>query len=181
MKRENIRTNKSKKIEKAPKEVTELLRVKKKYDIKYVMLCNLFELHIIFLFIILCFILAKQIFPLIALSLIYIIIVVSSLILYKKSATGTYISFQENKVVYRRKFLFINKREEMLYKDIKEITFHYESNIYFKFWQKKLNLGNMVICPKKGNSFIYGMAINNIAPLDKIMVDVKNNVGDKIK
>lgn len=184
MKRENVRTNRAKSVAKnpysIPKEVTEILRVKKKYNFKYVMFCKLLELHIIFIFLIICLILGKQFLSIIAVLFFYLIIVILSLILYKKSAENTYVSFQEDKVVYRRKFLFIDKREEMLYKDIKEITFQYELGVINKFWQKRTNLGNMTIYPKKGNVFIYGIEITNIAPFDKIMIDVKNNIGDKI-
>lgn len=185
MKNKNVRTNNVKRVQKnsenTPKEVTEILRVKKKYNFKHIMLCNLMELHIIFIFLILCFILTKQLLTVVAVVVLYIAILFIALVLYKKSAINTYVSFQEDKVVYRRKFLFINKREEMRYNEIKEITFQYETGAYFRFWQKRNNLGNMTIYPKKGNVLIHGIEINNIAPFDKIMIDVKNNIGDKIK
>ena len=71
-------------------------------------------------------------------------------------------------------------REEMLYKDIKEISFQYDVGAFTRFWQKRMNIGNIVIYPLKGNVLIYGIELANIAPFDKLMVDIKNNIGDKI-
>lgn len=187
MERKNIRNNRNTKINKNIsvtnnniKESSEIIRVKKKYNPKFVMISNLFELHLIFLLIIGCFIVTKQFLSLFIVAFIYITIVVISLLLYKKSAIGTYISFQEDKVVYVRKFLLNNTREEMKYKDIKEIAFGYDIGSINKFWQKHMNMGNITIYPKKGNVFIHGIEITNVGPFDKLMVDIKKNIGDKI-
>ena len=187
MKRENVRTNrnsKNKKVEKrainTPKESSELIRVKKKYNFKYIMLSNLFEFHLIFLLVFICFIARKDLLSLLMIICMYILVIIVLLVLYKKSASGTYMSFQEDKVVYRRKFLLRDTREEMPYKDIKEIVFGYDLGTINKFWQKRMNIGNITIYPKKGNVLIHGMEITNVGPFDKIMVDLKNNIGDKI-
>ncbi len=181
MKREEIKTKKPvKKVQRTPKEASEIMRVKKKYNSKFVLISKLFELHLIAILMLMCFIVAKQIWSCILIISIYVAIILVTLILSKKSAEGTYISFQENKVVYRRKFLLRDTREEMLYKDIKEISFQYDVGAFTRFWQKHMNMGNIVIYPKKGNVLIYGIELTNVAPFDKLMVDIKNNIGDKI-
>ena len=181
MKREEI---KSKKVvnnkQRIPKESSEIMRVKKVYNPKFVILSKLFELHLIMLLMFICLIATRQIWFILLVILIYIAIIMSALILSRKSANGTYLSFGENKVVYRRKFLLRDTRDEMLYKDIKEIAFQYDIGTIAKFWQKRMNMGNLIIYPKKGNVLIYGIEITNIAPFDKLMVDIKKNVGDKI-
>lgn len=179
--RKNTVQNSRRSVANIDREVTELLRVKKKYNFKYIMTCKLIELHIIFALFIMCFILRKSIGTALLMLLLYILILSITLILYKKSAENTYISFQENKVVYRRKFLFVNKKEEMLYNEIKNISFTYDPSVYAKFWQKKFNIGNLVIYPKKGNIFVYGMELSCVGPLDKLIEDIKNSIGDKIK
>ena len=182
MKREEIKTKKPvKKVQRTPKESSEIIRVKRKYNSKFVLISKLFELHLIAILMLMCFIVAKQIWSCILIISIYVAIILVALILSKKSAEGTYISFQENKVVYRRKFLFVNKKEEMLYNEIKNISFTYDPSVYAKFWQKKFNIGNLVIYPKKGNIFVYGMELSCVGPLDKLIEDIKNSIGDKIK
>lgn len=187
MKRENVRTtrnSKTKKVEKrtsnTPKESSEIMRVKKKYNLKYVMLSNLFEFNLIFILVFCCFIARKDLISLLTVIGMYIVILIVLLILYKKSASGTYLSFKEDRVVYRRKFLLRDSIEEMLYKDIKEISFGYDIGTINKFWQKRMNMGNITIYPKKGNVLIHGIEITNVGPFDKLMVDIKNNIGDKI-
>lgn len=181
MKREEVKSKKPvKKVQRTPKESSEIMRVKKKYNPKFILVSKLFEVHLISILMFMCFVVAKQIWSCILLILIYIAIIMTTLILSKKSAEGTYISFEENKVVYRRKFLLRDTREEMLYKDIKEISFQYDVGAFTRFWQKHMNMGNIVIYPQKGNVLIYGIELTNVAPFDKLMVDIKNNIGDKI-
>ena len=181
MKREEVKSKKPvKKVQRAPKEASEIMRIKKKYNPNFILVSKLFELHLITLLVFMCFVVAKQLWSCILVILIYIAIIMTTLILSKKSADGTYVSFQENKVVYRRKFLLRDTREEMLYKDIKEVSFQYDVGGFTRFWQKRMNMGNMVIYPKKGNVLIYGIELTNVAPFDKLMVDIKNNIGDKI-
>ena len=182
MKRANTKTSKnvSNKTERKSKEFSEIMRVKKTYNPKFVLVAKLFELHLIAILLIACFLVSKQIASLLFVILVYLTILILSLVLSKKSAKGTYISFGENKVVYRRKFLFRDTREEIKYEDIKEILFQYDVGTIIKFWQKNMNMGNMVIVPKKGNVIFNGIEITNIAPFDKLMVDIKNNIGDKI-
>lgn len=181
MKREEVKSKKPvKKVQRTPKESSEIMRIKKTYNPKFILVSKLFELHLISILLFMCFVVAKQVWSCILVILLYIAIIMVTLILSKKSAEGTYISFQENKVVYRRKFLLRDTREEMLYKDIKEISFQYDVGAFTRFWQKRMNIGNIVIYPLKGNVLIYGIELANIAPFDKLMVDIKNNIGDKI-
>lgn len=179
--RKKVTQNRKRNIDDSSREVTEILRVKKKYSFKYIMLYKLIEFNIIFLILAIIFILRKSLLSVFFTLFLYVVLLAVSLILYKKSAENTYISFQEKKVVYRRKFLFINKKDELLYDEIKSISLNYEPTWYGKFWQKKLNLANLVIYPKKGLVFMYGMELSCVGPFDKILNDLQNNIGDKIK
>jgi hypothetical protein len=176
MKRENV----AKKTERKSKKNSEIMRVNKNYNAKYVLVAKLFELHLIALLMLTSSIVTKKLGTFLIILSLYLLIILLTLLFSKKSAQGTYISFEENKVVYTKKSLFRNTIEEMKYEDIKEILFQYDVGAILKFWQKRMNMGNMVIVPKKGNVLIYGIEIINIAPFDKLMVDIKKNIGDKI-
>lgn len=181
MKREEVKSKKPvQRVQRTPRESSEIMRVKKTYNPKFIIASKLFEFHLIMILMFMCFMSTKQIWSSLLTILVYVVVIMVALILGKKSANGTYVSFGENKVVYRRKFLLRDTREEMLYKDIKEIAFQYDVGTITKFWQKRMNMGNLVIYPKKGNVLIYGIELTNIAPFDKLMVDIKKNVGDKI-
>ena len=161
-------------------EKKELLKIRKKYSVKYIMFYNLLDFHIISLVLILCFAFVGKFLSLFLYLLVYAGIVIVSLVLYKKSASKTYITFYEDKLVYERKFLFTNKKEEMNYEDIKEIVFVYEPSFWAKFWQKRTNMINIVVYPKKGNVVFNGITIDNVYPFDKIVVDLKKLIGEKI-
>ena len=78
MKRENVRTNNDRRIQKndsSPKEVTEILRIKKKYSFKHIMFCKLFEVHLVFLLVIAYFILAKRISSVLLSIFLYLVII----------------------------------------------------------------------------------------------------------
>lgn len=161
-------------------EKKELLKIRKKYSVKYVMLYNLLDFHIISLVLIICFAFIGKFLSLFLYMLVYIAIVIVYLVICKKSASKTYITFYEDKLVYVRKFLLTNKKEEMKYEDIKEIAFVYEPGFWAKFLQERTNMINMMVYPKKGNVVFNGITIDNVYPFDKIAADVKKLIGEKI-
>lgn len=161
------------------KEKNEILKVKKKYSVKYVLLYNLIEFHLVAIILLIALIASSRILTAIICLMLYFAILVLSMFLFKKSAATTHITFYDDKIVYVRKFLFINKHEEMKYDEIKEISFMNEPGMYARFWQKRTNMGNMTIYPKKG-FILNGISINNIYPFDKIIEEVKNKIGEKI-
>ena len=83
----------------------ELLKVKKKYSIKYVLVVKLIEVYVVFLLVISAAFLYRLVSIGIVSFLILIAIIIVALILSKKSASQTYISFYDDKVFYKRKFL----------------------------------------------------------------------------
>ena len=136
----------------------ELLRIKKKYSIKYVLTAKLFEVYLVFL----------------------ILIIFGALILSKKSAAQTYISFYEDKVVYKRKFLFMNKEKEMKYENIADIGYNQGTSWVTRFFQKIYHFGNIYIYPKKGNLLFNGICLEVVENIEDVANEIKEKISDKI-
>lgn len=170
-----ISNNENKKTEK------ELLKIKKKYSIKYILTAKLVEVYIVFLLAIIISFYSGEVgigvFSIFALILIILLVLIFS----KKSASQTYMLFYEDKIVYKRKFLFINKERTMEYNDIKDIIFTQGTNWYTKMWQKFFKLGNIYVYPKKGNIIMNGISLEIVENIDNVIDDIKLVVGDKIK
>lgn len=159
----------------------ELLRIKKKYSPKYILTAKLVEVYIFYLLFIIFAIISKSYLTVFLITLVAIAIIFGVLVLSKKSASKTYIAFYDTKIVYKRKFLFIDKEKEMSYSDIKDIVFTQGTNWNDRMMQKHLKLGNIYVYPKKGNILIDGMQLEIVANIEKVMNDIKTVVGDKIK
>ena len=163
------------------KEEKELLRIKKKYSIKYVLIVKLIEVYIIFLLVILFSFFSNRIGIGIFSIFLLVVFVIVYLILSKKSASKTYMIFYDTKVVYKRKFLSFEKERALEYSEIKDIVYTQGTSWYTRFWQKIFGFGNIYVYPKKGNIFTHGMSIDVIENIDKVVDELKNLIGDKIK
>lgn len=158
-----------------------LLKINKKYSIKYVLTAKMFEIYLIFLvFIIACATYGTASMVIGAIVLL-ILVALLMLILSKKSASKTYIVFYEDKVVFKRKFLLRDSTREMPYDNIKDIVFAYGTNWITRFFQKIFHLGNIYIYPKKGNILMNGISLEVVENIEKVIEDIRNNVGDRIK
>lgn len=167
--------NENKKVEK------ELLKIKKKYSIKYILTAKLIEVYIVFLLAIIVSFGSGEIGIGVFSIFILIVIIFLVLILSKKSAAQTYMLFYEDRIVYKRKFLFTNKEKVMKYNDIKDIVFTQGTNWYTRMWQKLFKLGNIYVYPKKGNIIMNGISLEVVENIDNVINDIKLVVGDKIK
>jgi len=159
----------------------ELYRIKKKYSPKYILLARLVEYYIIFILLIAFGIIIKRYLNVLFFIIIFIAGVILILFFSKKSVQETYIAFYKTKVVYRRKFLFIDRKIELAYEDIKDIVFTQGNNWWTRAFQKKFNLGNILIYPKKGNILVNGMQLEIVENIKQVIEDIKNVIGDKIK
>lgn len=159
----------------------ELLKVKKKYSIKYVLVVKLIEVYIVFLLVISASFLYRLISIGIVSFFILVAIIIISLILSKKSASQTYILFYDDRVFYKRKFLFIDTERTLEYSEIKDIVFTQGTTWYTRMWQKIFGFGNIYIYPKKGNIITHGMSVEVVENIDKVIKDIKTVIGDKIK
>ena len=160
-------------------EKKELLKVRKKYSVKYALMYNLIGLHLVSLVLILALIFSGKYLQIFLYLLFYFVASICVLAFCKKSAAKTYVTFYEDKVVYIRKFLFINKKEEMKYNEIKEISF-FDGEDWGKLCKKISGLTDMEIYPKKGNILLDGIIITNVYPANKVKDDVNRIIGDKI-
>lgn len=163
------------------KDTQELLRIKKKYSPKYILIVKLIECYIIFGILIAFSIVGRNFLNLICFVFILILIMLVSLVLGKKSAAKTYLAFYENKVIYKRKFLLRDTTRELNYDEIKDIVFTQGPSWFARFFQKRFKFGNVYVYPKKGNILTRGMQIEFVSQIDKVMVDIKTVVGDKVK
>ena len=160
--------------------MNELLRIKKKYSIKYVLTAKLFEVYIVFLLFIAGSVIISRPALIIGFVILLIFIILGTLILSKKSASQTYISFCEDKVIYKRKFLFINKEREMKYEDIADIGYNQGNNFITRWFQKLFHFGNIYIYPKKGNILLNGISLEVVENIEQTAEMIKEKVGDKI-
>lgn len=158
----------------------ELLRIKKKYSIKYVLTVKLFEVYLVFLFFIIGSILISRPIFIIGFLILLVLIIFGALILYKKSAAQTYIIFYDDKIVYKRKFLFINKEKIMKYEDVADIGYNQGNTFITRWFQKLFHFGNIYIYPKKGNILFNGISLEVVENIEQVANEVKEKVGDKI-
>lgn len=163
------------------KDKEELLRIRKKYSFKYALTANMFELYIFYIILILFSFYMNNIMYGIVFTVLILIVAIFILIWQKNSAKETYLSFYSTKVVYKRKFLFTYKEKILEYDEIKDIVFVQGTNMITRIFQKAFHMGNIYIYPKKGNIFTNGMQLENVACIEKVIEDVKNIAGDKIK
>lgn len=170
-----------KEIENTQEKKKELLKVRKKYSIKYVLTAKLTEVYIIFLLVIAIAFYSGSIGVGMFSIFILFVIVIAVLILSKKSASKTYLLFFEDRVVYKRKFLFINKERVLKYSEIRDIVFTQGLTWYSKIWHKLFKFGDIYVYPKKGNLITHGMSLEVVENIDKVIEDIKNVIGDKIK
>lgn len=174
------RRSDTRKKEKLPKGV--LLRVKRKYSPKYILIRQMIETYIVFLVIFLISIMAKRVGYVLLSILLFVAVIVLKLIYERKKAEKTYIDFYENKLVYHGHIMFKGTSErEMKYKDIKDITMTQGNSFFEKRIQKSMDIGNLYIFPKKGNVFTSGVQLEIIAQIDKTVEKILVIVGDKIK
>ena len=159
----------------------ELLRVKKKYSPKYILTAKMLEIYLFFLIFIIVSSLSKNIGMAVLFVVGLLLIMFTALILGKKSASKTYIVFGDKKIVYKRKFLFINTEREIAYEDVKDIVFTQGTSWIQRIFQKAFGLGNIYVYPKKGNILLNGIQLEVVADIDKVIEDIKMVVGDKIK
>lgn len=159
----------------------ELLKVKKKYSIKYVLLVKLIEVYIIFLLVIIISFYSGLVSIGILSIFVLLAIIIGTLILSKKSASKTYMSFYDDRIVYKRKFLFIDKERTLEYSEVKDIVYTQGTSWYTRIWQKILKFGNIYVYPKKGNIITHGMALEVVENIDEVVENIKKIIGDKIK
>ena len=163
------------------KDTGELLRIKKKYSPKYILIVKMIDWYIVFGIIIVISFIGKNILTSIGFILILLFSMFASLVLGKLSAKKTYLSFYENKVVYKRKFLFININRELKYNEIKDIVFTQGTSWLSRTFERIFKFGNVYVYPKKGNIITNGMQLEVVENIEKVMLDIKTVVGDKIE
>jgi hypothetical protein len=162
-------------------EKKELLRVKKKYSPKYILTAKLAEVYLIFLlFIAICFASKKIAYGFLGMIAL-ILSVLGFLIISKKNAKSNYISFYDDKVVYKGKKLWWDSERTLKYSEIKDITFTQGSSFFEKRIQKLMNLGNIYVYPKKGNIYTRGMQLEIVDKIDEVVEKIKTVAGDKIR
>ena len=159
----------------------ELLKIKKKYNVKYVLTANLFEVYLFFILLMAVCVYTKNYKALALFTVIFIFIVLFVMIWQKKSAEKTYMCFYETKIVFKRKFLFIDKEKTINYEDVKDIIFAQGPNFIPRTFQKAFHMGNIYVYPKKGNIMMNGMQIENVANIEKVVEQIKQVAADKIK
>lgn len=185
-KEKNIRNNEKKVEQKSEfdegkiEKEKELLRVKKKYSIKYILLRKMLEPYAIYMIAVAVLVNVSMYGSIFLCTLLLLLIMFVMLALSKKSAANTYISFLETKLVYRRKFLFVNKRKVMNYSDIDDIVFTYGPSTFTKIFYKAFHFGNIYVYPKKGTLLTNGISLEVVADIEKVIDEIKNTIGDKI-
>ena len=158
----------------------ELLRIKKKYSIKYVLTAKLFEVYLVFLILIICSIVISEPILVVGLIILLVFIMMGALIFSKQNAAHTYIVFYEDKVVYKRKFLFMNKEKEMKYENIADIGYNQGTSWVTRFFQKIYHFGNIYIYPKKGNLLFNGICLEVVENIEDVANEIKEKISDKI-
>jgi len=104
-----------------------------------------------------------------------------SLIIGKKNAAQTHLSFYESKVVFKGIYFMFFKIDRVLaYEDIKDIVFTQGTNWLERVFQKAFNLGNIYIYPKKGNILTKGMQLEIVDNIDDVIKKIEEVVGDRI-
>ena len=163
------------------KDTEELLRIRKKYSLKYVLTANMFEVYIFYFLLVFLAIYSNNKTIIIPMTMVILIVMFLVMVWQKRSSAETYISLYKTKMVYKRKFLFINTEKTIAYDEIKDIVFTQGTGWISRIFQKIFHFGNIYVYPKKGNIIMNGVQIENIANIEKVIEEIKNVVGDKIK
>lgn len=151
-----------------------LLKLSRKFLPVYAIIQSL---EWIFLGLVVCImsIMIKNLLFLICSIIVFGLLVGINLFIKKRIAVGTKLYFYETKVVYCFDFLFIHKRNELKYEQIKDIGYNQTK------LQKKFNLGVLIVFSKKSGFIFRGIRINDIANIEDTFKKIAQLVGDKIK
>jgi hypothetical protein len=158
-----------------------LLKINKKYSLKYILTEKLFELYIIFFILILFCIYGKNIAWGVLFVILFAIIVISILAISKRIAKKTSLTFYETKVVYKGKMLFWDTKRVLGYEEIKDIVITQGASWFERFFQKMFKIGNIYVYPKKGNIISNGIRLEIVDNIDEVIEKIKNVAGDKLK
>ena len=147
------------------KDVTEVLKIKRKYSITYEFIKYAWIMIIFILSSLIC-ISTGGILEEFLLVLIFAVIIGLLLFIDKRIAMGTTAIFYEKKVVYTFKFLFIDIRKVVKYTDFKDATY------YQTYTQKKFGYGDLCIYAKgafPGATLLNGFQIKNIENVKEVL------------
>ena len=159
----------------------EILRVNQKYSPKYILTKKMIEVYIIFIFLIVVSFYSKNVLGVFLFGFLLAVIVLGALIISKRNAKGTYMSFYNKKIVFKGRFLFIKTNKEIRYDEIKDVVFTQGTSFCEKFFQKLFKLGNIYVYPKKGNIISNGMQLKIVDNIDRVIQDVSIVVGERLK
>lgn len=90
----------------------------------------------------------------------------------KKRAEGTMISFYETKLIYKSKYLFVDKEEIILYDDILNMA-------YFKSFSQKINNSGSLRFYTKG--FLQGLTFVDIPNFKQTLIEIENIARERCK
>lgn len=159
----------------------ELLKLKRVFSPKYILIEKLAEIYIFFALVIaLCFVSKKYVYGIIMI-LILIGIVFFKLVFEKRKSNQTYMKFFEDRVEYKGKmFLFKTENRVLKYEEIKDIAYTQGATFFEKRFQKAFGFGNIYVYPKKGTYLKHGMQIELVDDIFNKVDQIKNIVGDKL-
>ena len=159
----------------------ELLKLKRVFSPKYILIEKLAETYLIFVLLIgLCFA-TKRILYGILMIFVLIIIIFAKLVLEKRKSNKTYMKFYEDRIEFKGSMLLSKVEERCLrYDEIKDITATQGTTFFEKIFQKLFGYGNIYVYPKKGTYLSKGMQIELVENIFQKIEEIKNIVGDKI-
>ena len=156
--------------EELKKDVKEVLKVKRKYLIKYEIL-RYIEIIIVFSLCLLGLLGSKSFLEFLGTALLFAVVMGFLLFWDKRVANGTTATFYEKKAVYEFKFLLFNTTKVVKYKDIKDVA------IYQTRRQKRLGMGDICIYP--GMTLINGFQIKDVENVNETLQQIKEVIGFK--
>ncbi len=164
---------KFKEEEELKKDVNEMLKIKRKYSIAYVLVKYAWIILIFILSAIGCFAFSS---PLEGVACITIFVVVMGLLLFldKRLARASKAVFYETKIVYTFKFLFFDTEKVVKYSDLADIT-------YFQtFAQKRFGFGDLCVYARgavPGTTIFNGFQLKNVANVKEVLEKIGEIVG----
>ena len=159
----------------------ELLKIKREFSPKYILIEKMFEVYLFFILLIAVCISIKKILYCVLMIIILILVIFTKLVLEKRKSNKTVMKFYEDRVEFKGRMYFIKAENRVLrYDEIKDITVTQGIGFFEKRFQKAFGFGNIYVYPKKGSFLTNGMQIELVADINSKIEEIKNIVGDKI-
>ena len=162
-----------KEYEELQKDKNEVLKIKRKYLIKYEILRYL-EIIIIFVLSLIALIASKSWLEFFLTAFAFVALMGFLLFWDKRVANGTTATFYEKMVVYRFKFFIFDTTKIVKYKDLKDVVY------YQTYRQKKLGMGDICFYANgsiPGATLLNGFQIKNVENLAETLEKIKEVVG----